>query len=107
MDSSKKTTVKLSRKIDLRGVYMDEYNTSINTNMLYYQHSFVYTKREFSKTKALDLSFLFVLFSRWINSNKFALIHLRWNMKNILTLSIKVRLKVTRVLCILISRVID
>ena len=37
----------------------------------------------------------------------FELIHLRKNMKNTFTLSINVRLKVTRALCILISRGID
>ena len=67
----------------------------------------MYTEREFSKTNALDLSLLFIFLSRWINSNKFELIHLRKNMKSTLTLSINVRLKVTRVFCILISRVID
>ena len=42
IDSSKKTTVKLSRKIDLKGGYTEEYirfiykiNTIYNTNMLY------------------------------------------------------------------------
>ena len=47
---------------------------------------------------------------RWINSDKFELIHLHKNMKNAkntLTLSINERLKVTRVLCFLINRVID
>ena len=47
---------------------------------------------------------------RWINSDKFELIHLHKNMKNTkntLTLSINERLKVTRVLCFLINRVID
>ena len=74
---------------------------------LYLQYSFVCTGREFSKTNALNLSFLFIFLSTWINSSKFELIHLRKNMKNTLTLSINVRLKVTTVLCILISRVID
>ena len=55
----------------------------------------------------LDLSLLFIFLSRWINSNKFDLIHLRKNMKNTLTLRIDVRLEVTRALYILISRVID
>ena len=53
MDSSKKTTIKLSRKIDLRG--LDRFNggmflkinTTFNTHMLYQQYSFMYTKREF------------------------------------------------------------
>ena len=48
----------------------------------------MYTEREFSKTNALDLSFLFIFLSRWINSNKFELIHLRKNMKSTLILSI-------------------
>ena len=51
MDSSKNTTVKLSRKIDLRGVYPEEYNTTFNTHMLYQQYSFAYTEREFSYEK--------------------------------------------------------
>ena len=75
--------------------------------MLYWQYFFVYTERGFSKTNALDLSFLFVFLSWWINSKKFELIHLCKNMKNTLTLSINARLKVTRVFWILISRVID
>ena len=54
----------------------------------------------------LDLLFLFVLLSRWINSNKFE-IHLHKNMNNTLTFSINVRQKVTRVFCILIRVVID
>ena len=82
-------------------------NTTLNTYMLYQDYSFVYTEREFSKTNVLDLSFLFIFLSRCINSNNFELIHLQKNIKNTLTLSINVRLKVTRVLCILISRVID
>ena len=31
MDSNKKTTVKLSRKVDLKGVYMEEICIKINT----------------------------------------------------------------------------
>ena len=71
--------------------------------MLYQEYSFVYTEREFSKTNVLDLLFLFIFLSRCINSNNFELIHPRKNIKNTLTLSINVRLKVTRVLCILTS----
>ena len=58
----------------------------------------MYTEREFLKTNALDLSFLFIFLSRWINSNKFELIQRCKNMKNTLTVSINVKLKVTRVL---------
>ena len=78
--------------------------------MLYQYYSSVYTEREFSKNNSLDLSFLFIFLLGWINSNKFELIHLRKKMKSTLTLSINVinvRLKTTRVLCILISIVID
>ena len=67
----------------------------------------MYTEREFSKTNVFELLFLFIFLLRWTNSNKFKLIQLHKNMKNNLTLSINERLKVTRVLCILISRVID
>ena len=67
----------------------------------------MYTEREFSKTNVLDLSFLFIFLLRYINSNKFELIHPWKNIKNTLTLSNNVRLKMTRVLCILISRVIN
>ena len=35
MVSSMETNVKLSRKIDLRGVYTEERNTNFNTLMLY------------------------------------------------------------------------
>ena len=75
--------------------------------MLYQNYSSVYTEREFSKNNSPDLSFLFIFLLRWINSNKFELIHLRKKMKSTLTVSINVRLKTTRVLCILISIVID
>ena len=75
--------------------------------MLYQNYSSVYTEREFSKNNSLDLSFLFIFLLSWINSNKFELIHLRKKMKSTLTVSINVRLKTTRVLCILISIVID
>ena len=78
--------------------------------MLYQYYSSVYTEREFSKNNSLDLSFLFIFLLGWINSNKFELIHLCKKMKSTLTLSINVinvRLKTTRVLCILISIVID
>ena len=67
----------------------------------------MYTEREFSKTNALERLFLFIFLSRWTNSNKFKLIRPHKIMKNAVTLSINERLKVTRVLCILISRVID
>ena len=49
----------------------------------------------------LDLSFLFMYVLRWINSNKFELIHLHKNMKNTLTLTINVMLKVTKTLGLL------
>ena len=67
----------------------------------------MYSEREFSKISALNLLFLFIFLSRWINSNKLELIHLYKNMKSTLTLSINVRLKVTRVFCIINSSVID
>ena len=67
----------------------------------------MYTEREFSKTNVLELLFLFIFLLSWTNSNKFKLIQLHKNMKNNLTLSINERVKVTRVPCILISRVID
>ena len=76
MDSSNKTPVKLSRKIDLRVLHRRIF-LKINT-------------REFSKTNALDLLFLFIFLLRWINSNKFELIHLCESMKSTLTLSINV-----------------
>ena len=76
MDSSNKTPVKLSRKIDLRVLHRRIF-LKINT-------------REFSKTNALDLLFLFIFLLRWINSNKFELIHLCKSMKSTLTLSINV-----------------
>ena len=82
-------------------------NIIFNTHMLYQQYSSANTEREFLKAKALDLSFLSIILSRWINSNKFELIHLCKNMKSTLSLSINVRLKMTRVFSILISRVID
>ena len=52
--------------------------------MIYWQYSFIYTEKEFSKTNILDPSFLFIFLSRWINSmnsNKFELIQLHKNMK--------------------------
>ena len=52
--------------------------------MIYWQYSFIYTEKEFSKTNTLDPSFLFIFLSRWINSmnsNKFELIQLHKNMK--------------------------
>ena len=76
MDSSNKTPVKLSRKIDLRVLHRRIF-LKINT-------------REFLKTNALDLLFLFIFLLRWINSNKFELIHLCKSMKSTLTLSINV-----------------
>ena len=79
----------------------------INTHMLYWHYSFVYAEREFSKTKTLNLSFLFIFLLRWINSNKFELIHLHKNIKSTLTLSINVQLKVTKIFCILNSNGID
>ena len=42
---------------------------------------FVYTEREFSKINTFDLSFLFIFLSRWINSNKFEIIHIHKNME--------------------------
>ena len=111
MDSSKEdysqTIKKNIFKRRLHGRIFLKINTTFNTHMLYQQYSIVHTEREFSKTNALGFSFLFIFLSRWINSNKFELIHLRKNMKSTLTLSINIRLKVTRVLCILIGRVID
>ena len=41
-------------------------------------------EREFSKTNPLDLSLLFIFLSRWINSNKFELIHIHKNIKSTL-----------------------
>ena len=75
MDSSKKTTVKLSKKNRFKGSLQGRIFLKINT------------EREFSKINTLDFSFLFVFLSRWINSNKFELIQLRKNMKNTFTLS--------------------
>ena len=82
-------------------------DNKINTNMLYYHYSFVYKKRGFSKINALDLSFLFIFMSRWINSNKFELIHHYKNMKTTATLSITGKLKVATAFCILINSSID
>ena len=93
MDSSKKTLVKLSIKIDLRGVYMEEYLWRL---ILFLIHTFilavlfhVYWKRIF-KNQLVNLLFLFIFMPRWINSNKFELIHLCENLKSTLTLSINV-----------------
>ena len=75
MDSSKNTIVKKKKlKGEGRGgLYTEEYfwRLILLSHMLYWQYSFVYTEREFSKTNALDLSFIFIFLSRWINSNKF------------------------------------
>ena len=103
----------IARKIDwcviLRGIYSEEYSWRLIRliHMLYWHYSFVYAEREISKTNGLDLSFLFIFLSRWINSNKFKLIHLHKKLKSILTLNINVRLKVTRVFCILNSNGIE
>ena len=103
----------IARKIDwcviLRGIYSEEYSWRLIRliHMLYWHYSFVYAEREISKTNGLDLSFLFIFLSRWINSNKFKLIHLHQKLKSILTLNINVRLKVTRVFCILNSNGIE
>ena len=93
MDSSKKTLVKLSIKIDLRGVYMEEYLWRL---ILFLIHTLilavlfhVYWKRIF-KNQLVNLLFLFIFMLRWINSNKFELIHLCENLKSTLTLSINV-----------------
>ena len=51
----------------------------------------MYTESEFSKTSTLDLSFLFIFLLKWINSNKFELIHLPKNIKSILTLTFRKR----------------
>ena len=63
MDSSKKTTVNKNRfKGGLHGRIFLKINTTFHT--LYWQYSFVYTERKFSKTNTLDLSFLFVFLPR-------------------------------------------
>ena len=95
MDSSKKTTVKLSRKVDLKGVYTVHtcYTSSILSGIL---------KENFQKP--VHWIFCFFSYSCWI---KFELIHFCKNVKSTLTLSINIRLKVTRVFCILISNVIN
>ena len=68
----------LSRKIDwcilLRGIYTEEYSWRL---ILFLIH-ICYTSIILSFI--VDLSFLFI-FLRWINSNKFELIHLHKNMK--------------------------
>ena len=70
-------------------------NTIFNTSLLYYHYPYLYIEREFLETNVMDLSFLFIFLSRWINSNKLELTHLHKNMKNTLTLNFNVRLKVT------------
>ena len=77
----------------IKGVYTDEYYE----DKYFEDYLFLHTKKEFSKTSALDLLFLFIFFLRLIYSSKFELIHLHKNMKSTLILSINVRLKVTRV----------
>ena len=77
-------------------------NTIFNTHPLHKHYSFKYTKTESSKTNVLDLSIILIFLMRWINST-----NLYKNRKSNLTLRINVRLKVTRVICILISRVVD
>ena len=68
MDSSNKTTVKKNRfKVGLHRRIFLKINTTFNTHMLYQHYSYVYTDKEFSKTNALDLSFLFVFLLGWIN----------------------------------------
>ena len=56
-------------------------DTIFHTHMLHWHYSFVYTERGISKINALDLSFLFKFFSRWINTDKSELIHLHKNIK--------------------------
>ena len=94
----------------IKGVYgriVMKANTIFNTHMLYQHYFFMYTEREFPKISALNLLFLFIFLSRWINSKKLELVHLHKNMKSTLTSSINVTLKVTRVFCIINSSVID
>ena len=86
MRTSKKTTIKLSRKYRFKGglhgrIFL-KINTIFNAHMLYYQYSFMYVEREFSKTNVLNLFFLLIFLLRWINSNKFELIHLHKSMKH-------------------------
>ena len=76
------------------------HNEKLGLNLLAICH-------KFSKTNALHLLFLFIFLSRWVNSNKFELIHLHKKIKIILTLNINIRLKVTWVFCILNSNGID
>ena len=90
------------RKLDwciiFRGVYTEEYSWRVVRLIhICYASIIVYTEREFSKTSSLDLPFLFIQLSSWINLNKFELIHLLKSMKSTLILSINVGLKVTRV----------
>ena len=68
---------------------------------------FIVIRKGLKKSNMLNLFFPFIFLLRWIKSNKFDLIHLSKNMESNLTLSINVKLKVTRIFQILISRVID
>ena len=101
MDSSMKIIVKLSRKGDLKGIYLEEYLWRL---ILCYTSSILscILKENFQK----PMCWIFLLFSYpcWI---KFELIHLPKNVISMLILSSNVRLKVTRVFCTLISRVYD
>ena len=111
MDSSKKTTIKLSRKIDLRVVYMEEYFWRLILPLIRtcYASSILSCILKENFQKPMRWTFRFFSYPRrgGLIQNKFELLHLRKNMKNTLTLSINARLKVTRVFCILIGRVID
>ena len=77
--------------ITLRGVYMEDYIYVILALFLR-----VYWKRIF-KNQHIGFLFLFIFLSRWINWNKFKLIHLHKNMKSTQALSFNVMSKVTRV----------
>ena len=80
MDSSKKTTVKLSRKIDLRGsqgrIFL-KINTTFNTHVILAVFFRVYSRRIFKNQRVESFIFLW----RWINSNTFELIDLHNNIK--------------------------
>ena len=101
MDISMKIIVKLSRKANVKGVYLKEYLWRL---ILCYTSSILscILKENFQK----PMCWFFLLFSYpcWI---KFELIHLPKNVISKLILSSNVRLKVTRVFCTLISKVYD
>ena len=81
-------------------------NTTFNTHVILAVFFCVYWKRIF-KNQNVGSFVSFCVLVKVDNSNKFELIHLHKNMKNTLTLIINIRLEVTRVFCILISRVIE